>query len=82
MRYHEISYTHLTKQSLFNTATLFVPQDRVEEFIATLALFGARIARTRVSPRSQGYSVDALVDNPKAASDLLLMWCLQKQHGQ
>jgi hypothetical protein len=75
MRYSEISYTHLNEPSLFDTATLFVPRDRVEEFITILSLFKGRIIKTRVL--SKGYSVDALVDDPQAAADLLLAWTLQ-----
>ena len=75
MRYSEISYTHLTEPSLFGTATLFVPRDWIQEFTATLSLFKGRIIKTRVL--SKGYSVDALVDGPQAAADLLLAWTLQ-----
>ena len=75
MRCSEISYTHLIEPSLFNTATLFVPRDRIQEFTATLSLFKGRIIKTRVL--SKGYSVDAVVDDPQAAANLLLYWVLQ-----
>jgi hypothetical protein len=77
MRYSEFSYRHLTKRTLFNVATLFVPCDRVEQFIATVALYKGRIIKSRVLPRSQGYSVDVDAGNPRAAADMLLAWYLQ-----
>jgi hypothetical protein len=75
MRYSEISYTHLTRSCLFNTATLFVPRDRIQDFTVALSLFKGRIIKTRIL--SKGYSVDALVDDPQVAADLLLHWVLQ-----
>ncbi len=76
MRFRDISHTHAANEDSFNTVTIFVPRERVEEFISTLSLFNARILETRILTRFEGYSVDALLDNPKVASDFLLAWCL------
>jgi hypothetical protein len=75
MRYHEITPDHpAMRQSLFNTATLFIPAGQVDAFVETLERHCGQITQTRALPQFDGYSVDVLTGCPDSAALLLADW--------